>query len=152
MNSLFWFTSPHCFHFHFQVTMTALLMAFCMLQMASAGYNFGYGVKDPSTGDIKDQQETKNGDQITGYYRLLDADGLVRTVNYQSHPLTGFTAQVSRDPIGMEGQAKYRSLEAAAEPQKSWPAIPRTPLVPTIPNARLDDGIAYGLPEGYPLW
>lgn len=126
-------------------------MAFCMFQMASAGYNFGYGVNDPSTGDIKDQQETKNGDQLTGYYRLLDADGLVRTVNYQSHPLTGFTAQVNRDPIGMEGQAKYRSLKAAVEPQKSWPAISRTPLVPIIPNARFDDGIAYGPLEGYLL-
>uniref|UniRef100_A0A2S2NJJ8 Cuticle protein n=1 Tax=Schizaphis graminum TaxID=13262 RepID=A0A2S2NJJ8_SCHGA len=131
----------------------AVLMVLCMLQMASAGYNFGYGVNDPSSGDIKDQQETKNGDQLTGYYRLLDSDGLVRTVNYQSHPSTGFTAQVNRDPIGMEGQAKYRSAEAvAAEPQKSWPAVPRTPLIPTVPIARFDDGIAYGPPEGYPQW
>ncbi|KAL5242704.1 hypothetical protein ACI65C_010114 [Semiaphis heraclei] len=115
-----------------------------MLQMALAGYNVGYGVNDPSTGDIKDQQETKNGDQITGYYRLLDSDGLVRTVNYQSHPLTGFTAQVHRDPIGMEGQAKYRSEEAAAQPNPSWPAIPRTSLVPSNQYLRYDDGTLQG--------
>lgn len=123
-----------------------------MLQMTSAGYNFGYGVNDPATGDIKDQQETKNGDQLTGYYRLLDSDGLVRTVNYQSHPLTGFTAQVNRDPIGMEGQAKYRSAEAAALARTSWPSNLRTPLVPSIQYLRYDDGAVYGPLEGYQQW
>ncbi|XP_015370204.1 PREDICTED: larval/pupal rigid cuticle protein 66-like [Diuraphis noxia] len=123
----------------------AVLMVCCMLQMASAGYNFGYGVNDPSTGDIKDQQETKNGDQIVGYYRLLDSDGLIRTVNYQSHPLTGFTAQVNRDPIGLEGQAKYRSEEAAAQ---SNPAKLRTSLVPNNQYLRYDDGTL----EGHQQW
>jgi len=155
MKMPFWFASPHCFDIYFQVTSLVFLvvvMVICVVQMASAGYNFGYGVNDPMTGDIKDQQETKNGDQLTGYYRLLDSDGLVRTVNYQSHPLTGFTAQVNRDPIGMEGQsAKYRSVEAA-KPNPTWPAVPRSPLVPSIPYLRLDDGTGYGPPEGYPQW
>jgi len=110
--------------------------------MASAGYNFGYGVNDPSTGDIKDQQETKNGDQLTGYYRLLDSDGMVRTVNYQSHPLTGFTAQVNRDPIGLEGQSKFRSGEVSPQPR------PRLPLVNGNQYLRYDDGTL----EGYQQW
>lgn len=83
-------------------------MVVCAVHMASAmpsSYNFGYGVNDPMNSDIKDQQETKDGDQVTGYYRLLDTDGLVRTVSYQAHPVNGFTAQVDRDPIGMEGQS-----------------------------------------------
>lgn len=77
-----------------------LLAAGTMIATVSAevsSYVFAYGVNDPVTGDIKDQQEVKNGEQVYGYYRLLDADGLVRTVNYQSNPLTGFQAQVSRD-------------------------------------------------------
>ncbi|XP_025207018.1 larval/pupal rigid cuticle protein 66-like [Melanaphis sacchari] len=139
-----------CIKMTISTLLLVVLMISCILQMASAGYNFGYGVNDPSTGDIKDQQETKNGNQLTGYYRLLDSDGLVRTVNYQSHPLTGFTAQVSRDPIGMEGQTTSRQAKSRAQPQKSWPAIPRTPLIPIIPNSRLDDGTRYGYPEGYP--
>ncbi|XP_003247552.1 cuticle protein 7-like [Acyrthosiphon pisum] len=130
----------------------AVLMVCCMQQMASAGYNFGYGVNDPATGDIKDQQETKNGDQLTGYYRLLDSDGLVRTVNYQSHPLTGFTAQVNRDPIGSEGQAKYRSAEAAQQARTAWPSNLRAPLVPSNQYLRYDDGTGYGPLEGYQQW
>jgi len=123
-----------------------------MLQMASAGYNVGYGVNDPSTGDIKDQQETKNGDQLTGYYRLLDSDGMVRTVNYQSHPLTGFTAQVNRDPIGLEGQSKYRAAVAAALPHPSGPAKIRSPLIPSNQYLRYDDATVYGPLEGYQQW
>jgi hypothetical protein len=73
-----------------------------VLQCTSAGslgYNYAYGVNDPYTGDIKDQQESKNGDQVIGYYRTMDSDGMLRTVNYNAHPKTGFRAVVNREPF-----------------------------------------------------
>lgn len=64
-----------------------------------AHYDFAYAVNDPETGDQKDQQETRNGDDVTGYYRTLDADGYLRTVKYKSDAVNGFTAEVVREPV-----------------------------------------------------
>ncbi|XP_050525398.1 pupal cuticle protein Edg-84A-like [Daktulosphaira vitifoliae] len=61
-------------------------------------YKFSYGVSNPASGDHKDQAEVKNGDFVTGFYRTLDADGLIRTVNYHVDPLHGFNADVVRAP------------------------------------------------------
>lgn len=62
-------------------------------------YEFGYAVNDPITGDQKDQRETKNGDNVSGYYRTLDSDGLLRTVKYKADDVNGFTAEVVREPV-----------------------------------------------------
>jgi hypothetical protein len=59
-------------------------------------YEFKYGVKDPHTKDIKEQAETRDGDKVQGYYKLLEADGTTRTVHYTSDKHTGFHAQVVR--------------------------------------------------------
>lgn len=79
------------------------MLAACCTALTTANkapYRFGYSVSDPLTGDMKEQEELKDCDQVAGYYKTLDADGLMRTVVYNSHPLTGFQAQVSREPIG----------------------------------------------------
>lgn len=85
----------------------------CAPHNALAGdYNYGYGVNSPYTGDVKDVQESKNGDQVSGHYRLLEPDGRLRTVNYQANPLTGFQAQVTQGDSPVEnhgfGQAADR--------------------------------------------
>lgn len=59
-------------------------------------YNYGYNVNSPFSGDVKNTQETKVGNQVSGYYQLIEPDGQLRTVNYQSNPQTGFQAQVTR--------------------------------------------------------
>lgn len=80
-------------------------MAFAYLASADevpsppAHYDFSYAVNDPETGDQKDQQETRNGDDVTGYYRTLDADGYLRTVKYKSDAVNGFTAEVVREQV-----------------------------------------------------
>lgn len=107
----------------FRLLPVLAVVAVCALTMgprrASAAYDYAYGVNDPSTGDVKDQQESRDGDQVTGYYRTLDADGLVRTVSYASNPLTGFQARVTRDPPAPHhdpaaGQRSAVALPAAA--------------------------------------
>jgi hypothetical protein len=64
---------------------------------APAQYSFQYSVNDASTGDIKSQHETRNGDDVQGSYSLVDADGLTRTVDYTASEAAGFNAVVRRE-------------------------------------------------------
>ncbi|VVC25149.1 Insect cuticle protein [Cinara cedri] len=73
-----------------------------LLASAKPSYKFAYGVQDLNTKDLKEQQEYRDDDnQLHGYYKTLDADGLMRTVTYKSHPSTGFEAHVDREPYHM---------------------------------------------------
>ncbi|XP_069705115.1 cuticle protein 19-like [Periplaneta americana] len=63
---------------------------------APAHYEFKYGVRDEHTHDIKEQAEKRDGDKVSGYYKLLEADGTTRTVHYTADKHTGFHAQVVR--------------------------------------------------------
>ncbi|CAG7725849.1 unnamed protein product, partial [Allacma fusca] len=47
---------------------------------APAQYSFSYNVNDPTTGDQKSQQESRDGDNVSGSYSLVEPDGSVRTV------------------------------------------------------------------------
>uniref|UniRef100_A0A182N9I8 Uncharacterized protein n=1 Tax=Anopheles dirus TaxID=7168 RepID=A0A182N9I8_9DIPT len=57
-------------------------------------YEFGYGVKDPITGDHKDQWEKRHGDHVKGGYRFDESDGTQRVVEYESSGKKGFEATV----------------------------------------------------------
>ncbi|CAG9859391.1 unnamed protein product [Phyllotreta striolata] len=59
-------------------------------------YSFKYGVHDPSTGDVKSQKETRDGDVVKGQYSLVEPDGSIRTVDYVADPINGFNAVVSK--------------------------------------------------------
>ncbi|XP_045446361.1 cuticle protein 8-like [Melitaea cinxia] len=59
-------------------------------------YAFNYGVKDTHTGDIKSQQEVRDGDVVKGSYSLVEPDGTTRTVNYSADDHNGFNAIVQR--------------------------------------------------------
>lgn len=63
---------------------------------APAKYQFNYGVDDQKTGDRKEQQEVRIGDVVKGQYSLVEPDGTIRTVKYESDPKNGFNAQVIR--------------------------------------------------------
>lgn len=94
--------------------------------VSASSYEYGYGVADPVTGDVKEQRETKDCDQVSGYYKTLDADGMMRTVTYTSHPLTGFQAQVDRQPYGA-GPVVEPLVKAAAGPAKIVTVVPDAP-------------------------
>ncbi|XP_058066243.1 cuticle protein 8-like [Anopheles bellator] len=57
-------------------------------------YEFGYGVKDPVSGDHKDQWETRLGDHVKGGYRFDEPDGTQRVVEYEADGKRGFEATV----------------------------------------------------------
>lgn len=116
-------------------------MASANLKLSS--YKFGYGVNDAYTGDVKEQSETKDCDTVTGYYKTLDADGLMRTVTYLSHPLTGFQADVRREPYGVP-------INTVAAPILRGAAIVPAPLlesrVAPVAARIAAPGMRYGLP------
>ncbi|XP_053663571.1 larval cuticle protein A2B-like [Anopheles marshallii] len=58
-------------------------------------YEFAYGVKDPITGDHKDQWEKRDGDRVRGVYMLEEADGTQRIVEYEADDVQGFRAIVT---------------------------------------------------------
>lgn len=62
-------------------------------------YKYAYQVQDALTGDNKSQQETRDGDVVTGSYSVQDPDGTFRTVTYTADPINGFNAVVQRTPI-----------------------------------------------------
>lgn len=121
-----------------------------------AQYDFNYAVNDPLTGDLKDQRETRAGDDVAGFYRTLDADGLVRTVRYQADAVNGFRAEVVREPVPDGGMADLATREtigvpaayhrgsssaypfaAAAGTAAYWPYQPYQPYQPYLSRARL---------------
>ncbi|XP_075232509.1 uncharacterized protein LOC142330926 [Lycorma delicatula] len=59
-------------------------------------YLYNYGVHDPTTGDLKQQSESRDGDVVQGQYSLVEADGSVRIVEYVADNVSGFKAVVTR--------------------------------------------------------
>ncbi|CAB3243175.1 unnamed protein product [Arctia plantaginis] len=70
---------------------------------AAPKYAFNYGVADPSTGDIKSQHESRDGDVVKGQYSLVEPDGSVRTVDYTADAIHGFNAVVSKSNPSFHG-------------------------------------------------
>lgn len=62
-----------------------------------AQYDFSYSVNDPHTGDVKEQHESRQGDNVQGQYSLVEPDGQRRTVQYTADAYNGFNAVVHRD-------------------------------------------------------
>merc|ERR1711970_1125527 len=58
-------------------------------------YNHGYAVQDSDTGNDFNQQETSDGNTISGQYSVLLPDGRVQTVKYSVTPSSGYVAEVS---------------------------------------------------------
>ncbi|KAJ3653422.1 hypothetical protein Zmor_012675 [Zophobas morio] len=59
-------------------------------------YAYKYGVEDKHTGDIKQQEETRDGDVVKGSYSLHEPDGTILTVHYTVDKKSGFNAVVHR--------------------------------------------------------
>ncbi|CAH0551423.1 unnamed protein product [Brassicogethes aeneus] len=79
-------------------------------------YSFEYGVKDLSTGDIKDQHEVRDGDVVKGRYSLVEPDGSKRVVDYTADPVNGFNAIVHREPNAHPVAVAHAPLAVAHAP------------------------------------
>ncbi|XP_068630566.1 cuticle protein 19-like [Battus philenor] len=57
-------------------------------------FKYEYKVDDHYTGDLKSQEEYRDGDVVKGRYALHEPDGSVRIVNYYADDKSGFHADV----------------------------------------------------------
>ncbi|XP_005177814.2 adult-specific cuticular protein ACP-20-like [Musca domestica] len=72
-------------------------------------YEFAYGVEDSKTGDVKEHQESRDGDNVKGSYSLKESDGTTRLVTYTSDKKNGFEATVHKigQANGAGGKAEH---------------------------------------------
>ncbi|XP_050427237.1 cuticle protein 8-like [Adelges cooleyi] len=122
-----------------------LLAASVCLAYASDG-GFAYGVSDPKTGDQKDQQEVRNGDTVSGFYRLLDADGSVRVVHYKADPVHGFSAEVKRQPAA-NGALPALTNSYGATPYSDAPSVKLQPAPASVPYSGAPHSNVLSLPQ-----
>jgi hypothetical protein len=69
-------------------------------------YSFTYSVNDASTGDVKSQSESRDGDVVTGQYSFIEADGTRRIVDYTASDANGFNAVVRKEGAAVAPVAK----------------------------------------------
>lgn len=78
-------------------------------------------MNDYHTGDIKSQQESRDGDLVKGQYSLVEPDGSIRTVEYTADKHSGFNAIVRKIGAskGLETQEHQQAgaVEVQEEPQ-----------------------------------
>lgn len=117
-----------------------------------AEYSFNYGVKDEHTGDIKEQQETRHGDNVQGFYSLVEPDGHRRIVHYTSDAHNGFNAKVEREYVGIQVPQQQKYIAAAPIVQKviAAPALSYSAPIQTI-NAGHGYNSGYGYNSGLGL-
>nr|QGN67023.1 cuticular protein CP2 [Galeruca daurica] len=106
---------------------------------APAHYDFKYSVEDHHTGDIKGQQETREGDVVKGSYFLVEADGSKRIVEYTADAHNGFNAVVHREP------ATYQAKHVAAYAQPTYKVA--APAAYAQPTYKLAAPVAYAQPS-----
>lgn len=97
-----------------------------------ARYQFEYHVNNPDTGDIKSQNEVREGDIVHGHYGLVEPDGSVRTVEYTADDQNGFRAVVHRSGGSAATNELPKALLPAEAPSdlESATASSEAPLQP----------------------
>lgn len=67
---------------HLSILIDYILIFFQLIFIFQAypSYSYNYAVSDDLTGDVKSQQETRDGDIVKGQYSLVEPDGSIRTV------------------------------------------------------------------------
>ncbi|KAK9745546.1 Insect cuticle protein [Popillia japonica] len=105
-------------------------------------YNYAYEINDQHTGDVKSQQEWRDGDVVKGYYSLIEPDGTKRTVEYEADPHNGFNAVVHREHGAGPVVAKVAAPVAYAAPVAKVAA----PVAYAAPIAKVAAPLAYAAP------
>ena len=73
------------------------VIAAAAAQTPKAQYSYSYDINYPETGDIKSASETRDGDNTSGGYSLVEPDGTLRTVTYTVNGDSGFKASYRRE-------------------------------------------------------
>ena len=79
-------------------------------------YEFGYAVSDPLVNVNYEANESRDGYNTVGGYRVSLPDGRIQTVTYTADDKNGFIAKVT-----YEGVAKFPPARPVAAPLLGWP-------------------------------
>lgn len=109
-----------------------------------ARYDFSYSVHDSQSGDVKEQQESRDGDVVHGSYSLVQPDGVQRIVEYTADEHQGFNANVRYEgaPTKVAYSAPTAKVAYAAPIAKVAYAAPVAKLAYAAPIAK----VAYAAP------
>ncbi|CAH2075436.1 unnamed protein product, partial [Iphiclides podalirius] len=110
-------------------------------------YAFTYGVADHSTGDVKSQHESRDGDVVKGQYSLVEPDGSIRTVDYTADPVHGFNAVVSKIGPSVHVAPAQVGIPLQARPIRVLPKP--VPIPVELPKRVLPQQIVYASPAPY---
>ncbi|XP_074037377.1 uncharacterized protein [Leptinotarsa decemlineata] len=110
-------------------------------EYAPAHYQFGYEVNDLHTGDVKNHQESREGDLVKGSYSFIEADGSRRIVEYTVDPHSGFNAVVHKEAGAVPVKAVAPVYAKVAAPAYAKVVAP---LV-----AKVAAPVAYAAPHNY---
>uniref|UniRef100_A0A1A9WCY3 Uncharacterized protein n=1 Tax=Glossina brevipalpis TaxID=37001 RepID=A0A1A9WCY3_9MUSC len=119
-------------------------------------YAFNYGVADHSTGDVKSQHETRDGDIVKGQYSLVEPDGSVRTVDYTADPVNGFNAIVTKSGPTIHAQTVVTKpvVVPAAKPLVSYHPVVKSlttaPIVVDPPRPYVQKQYVVAVPGSVP--
>lgn len=126
---------------------------------APAHYDFEYGVNDATTGDVKTQKESRDGDSVTGMYSVVQPDGSTRIVEYTANDKDGFNAVVKTEAgpaPAPEPVKKEAATEATPAPSTEAtivkyhaPLLHHAPLVHHAPLAYHAPIVKYHAPLAY---
>jgi hypothetical protein len=96
---------------------------------SARSYSYGYVIKDQDSFNDFEQQEKRDGDVVTGSYRVSLPDGRTQLVNYRSSPDTGNVMKVS-----YEGEARFPDFTPVVKEK-------RTPIASINPALRTSQGV-----------
>lgn len=90
-------------------------------------------MKDYKTGDVKNQWEQREGDNVKGQYSLVEPDGSIRTVDYTSDHKNGFNAVVKKTGFVKSPHTQYASISPGQQSYYKQPVTAKPYFQPASP-------------------
>lgn len=116
-------------HFQLITLINYIINLICLsIFQAYPSYIYNYAASNDLTGDVKSQQESRDGDIVKGQYSLVESDGSIRTVDYTADDIRGFNAVVSKNGPSVRGLAQPVLITSA----RALPIFQQSPLTTNL--------------------
>ncbi|CAK1542259.1 unnamed protein product [Leptosia nina] len=115
---------------------------------APAHYQYQYSIHDGQSGDVKEQQEAREGDAVHGSYSLVQPDGVHRIVEYTADKEHGFNAVVRYEGTPIPAPVKAAPVAYAPVTKLAYAAPAKVAYTSPISYAA-PAKVAYSAPISY---
>ncbi|XP_047480544.1 uncharacterized protein LOC125033208 [Penaeus chinensis] len=86
-------------------------------------YQYSYDIRSEDTGDMKYHKESRDGDRVTGEYRVREPDGSMRIVRYTADKDNGFQATVEYMPKETDEEPEFGMKMSSKNPRTQGPRV-----------------------------